>query len=102
MRKTNMGKDETISIRVSAEEKKRIIEKARKVNKSTSGYVADTAIAGLERKNSRDKKRIVQMVRNQEILNDIFRLAREMELEGEFCEKLEELMEGENGLWQCL
>ena len=102
MRKTDMGKDQTISIRESAEEKRRIKEKARKENKSTSEYVADAAIAGLERKNSRDKKRIVQMVRNQETLNDIFRLAKEMEMEGDIYKKIEELMKGENELWQCL
>lgn len=102
MGQTDMGKNETISIRVSVEEKRRIKEKARKENKSISGYVADAAIAGLERKNSRDKKRVVQMVKNQEILNDVFRLARQMEVKGEFYEKLEELMKGENELWQCL
>ena len=102
MRKTDIGKDQTISIRVSAEEKWRIKEKARKESKSTSEYVADAAMAGLERKNSKDRKRIVQMVRNQETLNDIFRLAKEMEMEGEFYKKIEELMKGENKLWQCL
>lgn len=64
--------------------------------------MADAAIAGLERKNSRDKKWVVQMVKNQELLNDIFDLARKREVDGEFYEKLEELMKGENELWQCL
>ena len=102
MRKNDISKDQTISIRVSAEEKRRIGEKAQKNNKSTSEYVADAAIAGLERKNSRDKKWVVQMVKNQELLNDIFDLARKREVDGEFYEKLEELMKGENELWQCL
>ena len=102
MRKTDIGKDETITIRVSAEEKRRIKEKARKENKSISGYVADAAMAGLERKSSRDKKWIVIMVKNQEILNDIYRMAYENELDGEVYEKLEEMMKGENELWQCL
>ena len=42
------------------------------------------------------------MVKNQETLNDIFRMAKEKELDGEFFEKLEEMMKGENELWQCL
>lgn len=54
------------------------------------------------RKNSRDKKRIVQMVKNQELLNDIFDLARKREIDGELYGKFEELMKGENELWQCL
>ncbi|WP_304577098.1 hypothetical protein [uncultured Bacteroides sp.] len=102
MRKTDTGRDQTISIRVSAEEKWRIKEKARKENKTTSGYVVDAAMAGLERKSSRDRKRIARMVKNQEILNDIFRMAKEKELDGEVLEKLEEMMKGENELWQCL
>ena len=102
MRKTDTGRDQTISIRVSAEEKWRIKEKARKENKTTSGYVVDAAMAGLERKSSRDRKRIARMVKNQETLNDIFRMAKEKELDGEFFEKLEEMMKGENELWQCL
>lgn len=59
-------------------------------------------MAGLERKSSRDRKRIARMVKNQEILNDIFRMAKEKELDGEVLEKLEEMMKGENELWQCL
>ena len=51
---------------------------------------------------SRDRKRIARMVKNQEILNDIFRMAKEKELDGEVLEKLEEMMKGENELWQCL
>ena len=67
-----------------------------------SDYVTDAAIAGFERRNSRDKNRIVRMVKNQDILNDIFRLAKETAVEDKLCEKLMELMEGENELWQYL
>lgn len=102
MERTGVGKDKTISIRVSGKEKKKITEKAKKENKSISEYVADSAIAGLERKNGKDKKRVAQMVRNQEILNDIFRQMWETETGGELYEKIMELTEGEKELWQCL
>jgi len=102
VRKNDVSKDHTISIRVSAEDKRKIKEKAKSKNRSMSDYVADAAIAGFERKNSRDKKRIVRMVKNQDILNDIFRLAKETEVEDKLYEKFMELMEGENELWQYL
>lgn len=95
-------KDATITVRVSSEEKNKIKKKAKKENKSASEYILDAAMAGLERRNSKDKRRVVQMVRNQEILNDIFELSGTTDIATELQDKIRELMEGENGLWQCL
>ena len=100
MRKDNANKDQTICIRVSGEEKRRIKEKAAGENKSVSEYVADAAMAGLERRNSRDRKRVAELVKRQDILNGISRLA-ETTADEELRKKLAELMEGEKKLWQC-
>lgn len=102
MRGSNLNKDKTISIRLTAEEKERIKEKAKRENKSVSEYAADAALAGLERKSSKNKKMIAQMVRNQEALNEIFEIAKETEITDGLKEKIMKLVEGENKLWQCL
>lgn len=101
MRKDNANKDQTICIRVSGEEKRRIKEKAAGENKSVSEYVADAAMAGLERRNSRDRKRVAELVKRQDILNGLFRLAEKTTADEELRKKLAELMEGEKKLWQC-
>lgn len=101
MRKSNPNKDQTICIRVSGEEKRKIREKAARESKSTSEYMADAAMAGLERRSSRKRKRIMQMVKNQETLNELFILMKEKEADRELFEKLMELVEEENRLWQC-
>lgn len=95
-------KDATITIRVSFEEKNKIKMKAEKEEKSASEYILDAVMAGLERRSSKDKKRVVQMVRNQEILNEIFELVGTTEVAEVLQDKIRELVEGENGLWQCL
>lgn len=97
-----VSKDATITIRVTHEEKMRIKEKAAKGGKSASEYTADAAMAGLERRRSRDKKRIVQMVKNQNMINEIFNLVKEKDDQEELLEKINKLVEGENRLWQCL
>ena len=101
MRKMNPNRDQTISIRVSAEEKEKIKGIAARKKESTSEYVLGAAMAGLERRTSREKRRAAQMVKNQEILNEIFELMKEDEAEGALYKKLMELKEGENVLWQC-
>lgn len=101
-KKADTCKDTTISVRVSYAEKDRIKKKAAKEDKTASEYMLDTAIAGLERRSSKDRKRIVQMIKNQEILNDIYEFAEKMDMPEELYAKIEELMEGENKLWQCL
>lgn len=97
-----VSKNTTITIRVTSEEKIRIKEKAAKEGKSASEYTADAAMAGLERRRSKDKKRIIQMIENQEVINDIFKLVKEEHGQEELLEKINKLVEGENRLWQCL
>ncbi len=102
MKRERVWRDETITARVTAEEKKRIKEKAQKEGKSASLYVTDAAMAGLERRSSKDKKRVQTLINNQNILNDIFKMLQNEKVSGEFKEKIDELAEGENRLWLCL
>ncbi len=95
-------KSETITVRVTNEEKKRIKEKAMKERKKTSEYMVDAAMAGLERRSSKDKKRVMQMVKNQEMINSLFSLLKEKGASEELMENVYKLVEGENRLWQCL
>lgn len=100
-KRADICKDATITVRISREEKDRIKKKAAKDNKTASEYILDAAMAGLERRSNKDKKRIMQMIENQEILNDIFEFAEKMDMPEELYAKIEELMKGENRLWQC-
>lgn len=105
MRRTReecLRRDVTISVRVSREERERIRKKAAREEKTTSEYVLDSAMAGLERRNSKDRKRIGHLIRNQEILNDIYELLEKIDVTDELHDKFNELVEGENRLWQCL
>lgn len=102
MKGIKVSKDATITIRVTHEEKMRIKEKAEKEGKSASEYTADAAMAGLERRRSKDKKRMVQMIENQELINDIYKLVKKENGQEELLEKINKLVEGENRLWQCL
>lgn len=49
------NKDATMSIRMTAQEKEKIKEKAEKEGKTGSTYVLEAAMAGLERSNSKLK-----------------------------------------------
>lgn len=102
MKSVKSCKNATITVRVTEEEKRRIKEKAMKEGKKTSEYIADAAMAGLERRRSKDRKRIMQMVKNQEMINDLLNLLKEKNASEEFVEKVNKLVEGENKLWQCL
>ncbi len=102
MKSQKVWRDETITARVTAEEKKRIKEKARKEGKSASQYVTDTAMAGLERRSSKDKKRVNLLINKQDLLNEILEKAQEEKISGELYELITRLAEEENKLWQCL
>lgn len=95
-------KDVAITARVTKEEKEKIKKQAKKEGKSASQYVIDAALAGMERRSSKDKKRAGILADNQNILNDIFKLLLDESIPKELCEKIVELAEGENKLWQCL
>ena len=66
-----ISKDSIISIRCTEEEKNKISNKAIKKGKSVSKYIVDCAIAGLERKSSKEKKRVTSSVKQQQEFNDI-------------------------------
>ena len=93
-------KNEIIPIRVSKKEKEQIERKALKCNKSTSSYIRDSAVAGLERKRDKDKKQLRSMIESQELLNDISLLMDDQNhCSSQLKSKLEELMKGELRLW---
>ena len=97
---SNHVKNEIIPIRVSKKEKEQIESKALKCNKSTSSYIRDSAIAGLERKRDKDKRQLQSMIGNQELLNDISLLMVDKDhCSSQLKSKLEELMKGELRLW---
>ena len=104
IRVSDRCKDATMTVRMTTEEKNRIKKKAEKEGKTASTYVTDAAMAGLERKSSKIKKSVAQMVQNQECLNEIFEKMKKMDIPdtNELYEKITELMEGENKLWECL
>lgn len=97
-----LTKDGTVTIRMTREEKNRIKEKAEKRDMSTSAYMKETAMAGLERRRSRDRRKVIQMVERQEILNDIWRRIKQEGASDSVCKMIEELLEKEKELWQCL
>lgn len=102
MRKKTEWKDTTITARVTEEEKKKIRKQAEKEYKSASQYMLDAALAKMERRSSKDKKRAKMLANNQNVLNDIFKKLQEESVSEEFYKKIVELAEGENELWQCL
>ena len=97
-------KDTTMTVRMTMVEKERIKKKAEKDDKTASAYMTDAAMAGLERSSSKIKKITAQMVKNQECLNGIFKKMKEIDISdtNELYEKITELMEGENKLWEYL
>lgn len=104
MRFSENCKDATMTVRMTAEEKAQIKKQAEKEGKTTSAYVTEAAMAGLERNSSKVKKLAVQMVRNQESLNGIYAVMKEMNISetDELYVKIAELMEGEKSIWECL
>ena len=97
-------KDTTMTVRMTMVEKERIKQKAEKDGKTASVYMIDSAMAGLERNSSKIKNITAQMVKNQECINGIFEKMKDMDISdtNELYEKITELMEGENRLWECL
>lgn len=102
LRKKTEWKNETVTARVTSEEKEKIRKQAEKEKKSASQYMVDAALAGMERRSSKDKKRVWILINNQNILNDIFTILRDETVSEELYGKITELAEEENRLWQCL
>lgn len=102
MRKRAEWKNETITARVTKEEKEKIRGQAEKEGKSASQYLVDAALEGRERRSSKDKKRVGILINNQNIFNDIFKILQDKSVPKELYEKIVELAEEDNKLWQCL
>ena len=104
MKQSENCRDVTMTIRITSKERGRIRKQAEEEGKTVSTYVAETALAGLERNNSRIKKSLIQMVKNQETFNRFFEKMSEMGISdsNEVYLELVELAEGENRLWECL
>ena len=58
MARKSEWKDATITARVTKEEKEKIKKRAEKEGKSASQYMTDAALAGMERRSSKDMKRV--------------------------------------------
>lgn len=95
-------KNSIVTMRCSEDEKELITKKAKKLNKTFSQYVIDSAVAGCERKGDRDKKRLGIMLAIQEKQNEIQQYISSNECKNEpLKEMIAELLERENKLWEC-
>lgn len=96
-------RNQIISIRCMETDKSAIENKAKKVGKTTSEYVLDCAIAGLERRKDRDRKRVVKMIEVTELMNQICSVM-EKKLQDENVSDVRNLVENMKkevaGLWQ--
>lgn len=96
-------KDKMITIRCTEKERSMLERKANQQQKSLSEYMLDSGMAGVERRRDRDRKRVQQMVENQETFNALFLMLEDMkegEVSAEIQEKIEEAMEGDGKLWR--
>lgn len=98
----NVLKSEAITIRCTLREKEKLHKMAKNKNKTLSEYLLDCGIASLERRSDKDRKRVVQMIANAEIFNEIFRYLKENPdvFSEEQKMKMKELMEGSCALWR--
>ena len=93
-------KNEIITIRCTTQEKNKIRRKAEEKNKGMGVYILDSAIAGLERRSCKDKKRVVRMIERQEKLNEIHRqLSSDSIGKHDLYELLKELIDEEKKEW---
>lgn len=96
-------KDKIITIRCNEKERDMLERKAKQQEKSLSEYMLDSGMAGVERRRTRDRKRVQQMIENQETLNDLFLILEDMpegQVPDEIRKKIEDTMEGEGRLWR--
>lgn len=96
-------KEANISVRCSQKEKAMIERKAKAKGKSTSAYMTDCSLAGLERKSDRNRKNITKMIVYQAKLNSLAEDLRSNQMEVSRADMLgviKELMEGEIKLWE--
>lgn len=94
-------KTELLTIRCTVKEKDHIRNKAKEKNINLGTYILDSAIAGLERKNYKEKKRLKRKVEMQELLNEISRKLQEDDIsKGELISLLQDIIEEEKKEWQ--
>lgn len=95
-------RDETITTRCTKKEKTVIARQAKAQNKSISEYMLGCSMAKLERRRDKDRKRMAQIIENQETLNKLEGCLENIESESDLSEVqklLEELRRGEKLLW---
>ena len=94
-------KSESITIRCTPKEKERIKRKAESKNINIGNYVLDSALAGLERRTTKERKRAVRMVERQEEYNHLYRKLMTNTLnESEMRSALLEIIEREKEEWR--
>lgn len=94
-------KTEIIPVRCRKSEKEKLELAAQKKGKSLSEYMLDSGMAGKERRVQRDKKRVVQLIEEQENINDIQRYRKNNDIDPELGEMLDKLIEGVRASWDC-
>lgn len=97
---TREVKDASITIRCTSKEKEMIERKAKSVDKSTSEYLIDCGMAGLERRRDKDRRRMRQMVENTEAVNEFYCVLQKQDTNSELYEYGRKILEGESKQWQ--
>ena len=95
-------KNQTMIFRCSESEKELINKKAREKGKTPSQYILDSAMAGVERRKDREKKKLFVIMEYLEIINksEIYLKSEPCDLE-KVTETCLELIEGGKRLWEC-
>ena len=94
-------KDETITVRCTAEEKQKIREMAEKRGKSMGCYLLDAGMAGRERNREKDRRGIYFLTELTQQVDACYSCIQSDDFEKEMMEKeLGRVMEEVNGLWE--
>ncbi len=98
--KIQQKRDEQITARCLKKDKEIIIQKAKKQNKSVSEYMIDSALAGTERHRTKERKRTVILIKEQEQLNRLQECLDNDAPKQVLQEEIKKLIEGSLKEWE--
>lgn len=99
--KTYARKDETITVRCTAEEKQKLREMAERKGKSMGCYLLDAGMAGRERNREKDKRVIWFLTELTQEVDTCYVYIQSDNFEKETMkEKLDTVMKGVDRLWE--
>lgn len=99
--KTYARKDETITVRCTAKEKRKLREMAEKKGKSMGCYLLDAGMAGRERNREKDKRVIWFLTELVQEVDTCYVYIQSDNFEKETMkEKLDKVMKGVDRLWE--